>query len=97
MLRILRVDVEIGGRVFNVRRGSLVWKLTLSPLRISLPTHGMGSHASGAAKACGNLMKGVNGSRRFNHNIKVTFIIGDKHGKRAARAVHVSGFLDCLR
>ena len=95
--RILRVDIEIGGRVFNVRRGKLYYKLTLSPLRIGLPSHGLGSHAKGAARACGNLMKNRSGSRRFNHNIKVTFIIGDKKGKRAGRAVHVSGFLDCLR
>lgn len=95
--RILRVDIDIGGRRFNVRRGKLVYKLTLSPLRISLPSHALGSHAAGAARACGNLMKNRNGSRRFNHSIKLTFIIGDKKGKKAARAVLVSGFLDCLR
>lgn len=95
--RILSVDIEIGGRRFSVRRGKLVNKLTLSPLRIGLASHALGSHASGAAKACGKLMKNRNGSRRFNHNIKVTFIIGNKKGKKAAKAVHVSGFLDCRR
>ena len=51
--RILRVDLKIGGRQWTVRRGKLVYKLTLSPLRINLPSHGLGSHSHDAAKVCG--------------------------------------------
>jgi hypothetical protein len=95
--RILSADFILGGNSYNLYRGKLTWKLRWKKFTGGFAGGQLGSDAAGAAKACGKLMKGRNGSARFHYKIKVTFRIGDKKGHKASASKFVSAFLDCKR
>ncbi|HUT50020.1 MAG TPA: hypothetical protein VM325_11825 [Alphaproteobacteria bacterium] len=86
-----------GGRSYHLWRGGKTWTLRWKKFTAGFAGAQLGDHANGAARACGNLMKGRSGSARFNHKIKVTFQVSDKKDRKAAASKFVSAFLDCKR
>jgi hypothetical protein len=95
--RMLSAWLIFGGHSYHLWRGSKTWTLRWKKFTPTFAGGQLGDHAQGAAKACGNLMKGRSGSARFNHKIKVTFQVSDKKGRKAAASKFVSAFLDCKR
>ena len=95
--RMVNAWLLLGGHTYHVWRGAKTWKLRWKKFTGSFAGWEFGDQAKGAAKACGNLMKGRSGNARFNFKFKITFQVADKNGHKAAAAQLVSGFLDCKR
>ena len=95
--RMVNAWLILGGHTLHLWRGAKTWTLRWKKLTGSFAGWEFGNQAAGAAKACGNLMKGRSGSARFNFKFKLTFQVADKKGRKAAAAKLVSGFLDCKR